>query len=128
MIDKEMVLGHKFKGIDSSKFYDEVGNKISDKEVYAFRAGWNEALDIVALSCDSDGQIVEWIDVRDELPDDGDCVLVAWIPVGGMPTTMWRHFYGLATYHDPDFLYINSNGFEIDRVIAWMRLPSDFEG
>jgi len=103
--------------------------------VYAYRAGWNEALDVASISCDIEnhstssdveGQIVEWVDVYSDSPNELETVLVAWEPVRGMPTKMYRHFYGLATYEDEGFTLMSDSDYEDIKVIAWMRLPKEY--
>ena len=131
------VLEHRFKGIDANTFFEKYNGKLNDDLVYAYRAGWNEALEILSLSMEYDGELMNWYDADSNEPDEGECVLVAWVPKDGMVDNGMKHFYGLAEY----FINPKSDGSEVGyydllsgsawgeniEVIAWMPLPKEFD-
>ena len=76
---------------------------------------------------------MEWNNVSDCLPAEGDFVLVAWVPADKPMPEVYHHFYGLADYTDErgwDFV----DGKNIHKiwgkvkVLAWADLPPEYEG
>lgn len=68
-----------------------------------------------------------WISVYAEDPPEGEVVLVAWMPIEGMPTTRFKHFYGLASYEEGEYHWSSEKDYDRIRVLAWMKLPDYYE-
>ena len=139
MASREEFLRYKFKGIDANTFFDNYNGRLNDDLIYAYRAGWNEAMEVASLSFESkpiEEEESPWISVEEEEPGDGQCVLVAWVPNEGMIKNGMKHFYGLAEY----LMTPTSDGEEVGlydllsgsawgeniKVIAWMPLPEEY--
>ena len=79
----------------------------------------------------------EWINIKDDVPDEDEFVLIAWLPKDRrrMPDT-YKHFWALTTYD-----YIEDEGCEFDcgflegtgykkyevDIVAWASLPEENE-
>lgn len=64
----------------------------------------------------------------DEIPDEEDCYIVAWLPKGEQSRADAPHYYAIWSYEDGEWqIYVPNNYADKEiTLLAWMELPEPY--